>query len=104
MDSDLGRAITSRLLLARQAAKLTQEEVATELKVSRQLVSKWERGLTSPTLPQFTRLCAMYGVSPAYVLLGVHETPMVLKRIMRGLSPGEDAQHPASGSSAEGAE
>jgi transcriptional regulator with XRE-family HTH domain len=86
MDSDLGRAITRRLLLARQAAKLTQGEVAAELRVSRQLVSKWEHGRSSPTLPQFTRMCALYGVAPAFLLLGTTETPTVLKRIMRSLA------------------
>lgn len=68
MNSDSG--IRRRLFLAREAAKLTQGEVAKELGASRQSVSRWEQGHSSPTPEQMRELCVLYGVTPSYLLFG----------------------------------
>jgi len=64
-----------RLLLAREAAKLTQAEVAEELtrlghKATRQAVGRWEAGEADPTMEQVAALFPLYGVTPSYIFLG----------------------------------
>lgn len=79
--------IRRRLLLAREAAKFTQVEVAKEMKVSRQTVSRWESGHSSPTLEQFADLCVLYGVTCYYVLRGTAESAgCIYNRVVRAES------------------
>lgn len=64
-----------RLLLAREAAKLTQTEVAEELtrlghKTTRQAVGRWEAGKADPSMEQLCALFPLYGVTPSYIFLG----------------------------------
>lgn len=47
----------------RRAAKLTQEDVATILGVSRQTVGKWESGKATPELDKLISLCDLLGCS-----------------------------------------
>ncbi|MBE6608883.1 MAG: helix-turn-helix transcriptional regulator [Ruminococcaceae bacterium] len=47
----------------RKDAKLSQEELASKLFVSRQTVSQWENNQTSPTVDNFLRLCEVFGIS-----------------------------------------
>lgn len=47
----------------RKNAKLSQEELASKLFVSRQTVSQWENDQTSPTVDNFLRLCEVFGIS-----------------------------------------
>lgn len=76
--------IRRRLFLAREQAKLTQAAVAKEMGVSRQMVSRWESGASSPTLEQFADLCALYGVTCYYVLRGAGESAgAIYARVVR---------------------
>lgn len=70
MLSNRRHEIRRRLVGARQAAKLTQVDVASEMSVTRQTVSSWERGSTAPSIEQFAVLCAVYGVSSDLILYG----------------------------------
>lgn len=45
-----------RLRTARRAAGFTQKELAEELGVEAITVSRWERGVTSPSLPRLRRI------------------------------------------------
>ena len=47
----------------RKDAKLSQEELASKLFVSRQTVSQWENNQTSPTIDNLLRLCDIFSVS-----------------------------------------
>lgn len=47
---------------------LSQEHIAEELHVVRQTVSKWENGLSSPSIEQVIDLSRMFGVSTALLL------------------------------------
>ena len=47
----------------RKDSKLSQEELASKLFVSRQTVSQWENNQTSPTVDNFLRLCEVFGIS-----------------------------------------
>lgn len=58
----------------RKEAKLSQEDVAEKLHISRQAVSKWEMGQSSPDAETCAKLCEVLGVSPERLLLGI-ETP-----------------------------
>lgn len=55
--------IGSRLKFARQNAKYTQEQAATELNVSRQTVSNWENNKTYPELSHVIQMSDMYKLS-----------------------------------------
>lgn len=53
----------SNLKKMRKAAKLTQEQVAEKLNVSRQSVAKWESGETLPDIESCILLSKLYGVT-----------------------------------------
>ena len=63
--------ISKRLTKFRKAAKLSQEEVADKLNVSRQTVSKWETGQSTPDFDKIAPLCELYNVSTDELLRGV---------------------------------
>ena len=50
---------SERVIAARKAKNLTQEQVAQALGVSRQMVSHWENGRAEPTQEQREALCAL---------------------------------------------
>ena len=51
------------LVQLRKMKKMTQEEIAGELGVSRQAVAKWETGETVPDLDKCRRLAELFEVS-----------------------------------------
>lgn len=59
---------------AREKAGITQEELAEQMEVSRQTISRWETGATRPSADKLTRLSQVLGVS-ADALLGVEPIP-----------------------------
>lgn len=61
-------SLPERLMKLRKAANLSQEEVADKLEVSRQTVSKWETGQSSPDLDKVLPLCELYNVTPDELL------------------------------------
>ena len=63
--------ISKRLTKYRKAAKLSQEEVAEKLNVSRQTVSKWETGQSTPDFDKIAPLCELYNISTDELLRGV---------------------------------
>lgn len=62
--------LCERLAELRKNANLSQEKLAEKLNISRQAVSKWESGTTSPDLNNLISLGEIYGVSTDYILLG----------------------------------
>lgn len=60
--------LPERLIKLRKAAGLSQEEVADKLEVTRQTVSKWETGQSSPDLDKVLPLCSLYNVTPDELL------------------------------------
>ena len=55
--------VAQRLANARRARGITQEELANRLGVSRQAVSNWERGETSPDTDNLIALAHIYHMS-----------------------------------------
>ncbi|MDT8336937.1 MAG: helix-turn-helix transcriptional regulator [Candidatus Izemoplasmatales bacterium] len=52
----------------RKANKLSQEELAQRLNVSRQTVSKWETGIVMPDINNLLKLSEIFNVSTDYIL------------------------------------
>lgn len=55
--------ISQRLVNLRKAKGYSQEELAAKLGISRQAVSKWERGEASPDTDNLILLSKLYGIS-----------------------------------------
>ena len=55
--------IGARIAACRKRAGMSQEKLANELNISRQAVSRWESGDTTPTMDKLKSLAKIYGVS-----------------------------------------
>lgn len=64
---DLGE----KLIELRKDKKLSQEEVADKLNVTRQTVSKWETNQSTPDFDKIVPLCNLYSITPDELLIGV---------------------------------
>ena len=62
--------MAERLVARRKEAGYSQEALAAELGVSRQAVSKWERGEASPDTDNLIALAGLYGVTLDELLFG----------------------------------
>ena len=60
-----------KLRAAREAVGLTQERLAFKAGVHRTYVSLLERGIKSPTIDVFFRICKSLGVSPSKIIARV---------------------------------
>jgi transcriptional regulator with XRE-family HTH domain len=58
VDTESG-GVGARLRTARRAAGLTQKQLAEALSVEAITVSRWERGVTSPSLPRLRRIAEL---------------------------------------------
>lgn len=70
-DEAVTRTLGETLLAHRTRCQMTQEFVAGSLGVSRQAVSKWEKGLSSPSTANLLALAKLYGVSVEELLRNV---------------------------------
>ncbi|MBQ5952187.1 MAG: helix-turn-helix transcriptional regulator [Lachnospiraceae bacterium] len=66
--------IASKIRNSRTEARLTQEQAAEHLGVSRQTISNWETGKSYPDIVSVLKMSDIYGVSLDYLLKG--EEPM----------------------------
>jgi len=57
-----------KIVELRKSKGLSQEELAEQLGVSRQAVSRWELGQTLPDIPNLLQLCELFGVSADYLV------------------------------------
>ena len=55
--------IGAKIAACRKRAGMSQEKLANELNISRQAVSRWESGDTTPTMDKLKTLARIYGVS-----------------------------------------
>lgn len=62
----------------RKAKGLSQEDMAEKLGVSRQAISKWENGLTSPEMANIAGICEILEVTPNK-LMGFQDEPVTEK-------------------------
>lgn len=66
--------ISERLYDLRKDKKISQEELANALGVSRQSVSKWETGESTPDFDKIIPLCKFYGITSDELLTGKKES------------------------------
>ena len=57
-----------KLQLLRKSRGLSQEQLAAELDVSRQAISKWECGDSTPDLDKLRDICAYFGVTTDHLI------------------------------------
>lgn len=67
--------IADRIQRLRKAKGMSQEELADQIGVSRQAVSKWESGQTSPDLEKIILLSDFFDVTTDYLLKGLEPSP-----------------------------
>lgn len=62
--------IGGKIMTQRKLRGWSQEELANQLQVSRQSVSKWESGASTPDLDRIVAMSQLFGVSTDYLLTG----------------------------------
>ena len=67
--------VGERIQQLRKAAGLSQEQLAEQLDVSRQSVSKWELNDAAPEIPKIIALSELFGVSTDELLKGAKNIP-----------------------------
>lgn len=67
--------LNEKILYYRKAAKLSQEELADRVGVSRQAVSKWELGESTPDVDKLLSLARAFGVTTDELLDGSETEP-----------------------------
>lgn len=87
------REIADRLYTFRKNSGLSQEELAEKIGVSRQAVSKWERGEASPDTENLILLAKTYGVSLDELILSREEPKKTQKNsgARQDETPGKNA-------------
>lgn len=59
------------LAAARVNAKMTQSDVAKEMRVSKQTIVNWEKGKIIPKPAQFEMMCRLYGLDVNDIFLPI---------------------------------
>ena len=67
--------IGERIMALRKEKNISQSELAKRLNVSRQAVSKWEQGVSSPDTERLIRLAEILGTEVEYLATGTHPEP-----------------------------
>ena len=67
--------ISERITALRKEKDISQTELAKRLNVSRQAVSKWEQGVSSPDTAKLIQLAEILGTEVEYLATGVHPEP-----------------------------
>lgn len=62
------------LAAARVNAKMTQEDTARAMKVSKTTVVNWEKGKVIPRIPEVEMMSRLYGVPQDYIFLPCYST------------------------------
>jgi transcriptional regulator with XRE-family HTH domain len=62
--------VGERLYKLRKEKNISQEELANVLDVSRQTISKWETGESTPDFNKICPLCEYYGITSDELLTG----------------------------------
>ena len=75
-------SIGERIIALRKERNISQVELAKQLSVSRQAVSKWENDQTAPDTLKLIRLSEILDTDVEYLATGVHTTRTPLSRIV----------------------
>ena len=69
----MNETIGNRITKFRKAKGMTQEELANQLGVSSQAVSKWENDISCPDISLLPKLCRMLGITVDELLTGKND-------------------------------
>ena len=67
--------IGERIMALRKEKNISQTALAKRLNVSRQAVSKWEQGVSSPDTERLIQLAEILGTEVEYLATGTHPEP-----------------------------
>ena len=67
--------IAERIIALRKEKNISQGDLAKKLNVSRQAVSKWEQGLSSPDTAKLIQLAEVFDTEVEYLATGIHPEP-----------------------------
>ena len=79
MDQINNEKVGSYISELRKAKKLTQKDLADKLYVSDKTVSKWERGVSMPSIPLLMPLANLFDITVTELLKGEHQNIESLK-------------------------
>ena len=68
-------SLGERITELRTAAGISQNQLAKAMEVSRQAVSKWEQGVSSPDTERLIQLAEILGTEVEYLATGTHPEP-----------------------------
>ncbi len=68
--------LADKIMNLRKKCGWSQEELADQLEISRQSVSKWESGASVPELDKIVKMSSLFGVSTDYLLKEEAEEPV----------------------------
>ena len=68
-------SLGERITELRTAAGISQNQLAKAMEVSRQAVSKWEQGTSSPDTERLIQLAEILGTEVEYLATGTHPEP-----------------------------
>ena len=60
--------LADKIMTLRKKCGWSQEDLADQLGISRQSVSKWESGMSIPDLEKIVKMSSLFGVSTDYLL------------------------------------
>lgn len=63
-------SFATNLSTLRKKSGLSQDKLAEQLNISRQAISKWESGMSSPDIDTLLNICSILKVTPDQLLLG----------------------------------
>jgi transcriptional regulator with XRE-family HTH domain len=117
-EDTVGEGVGDRIRNARRTAELTQSQLAEALAVEAITVSRWERGVTTPSLARLARIAQATGTAVSELVLPSDEAPPhvvelaelrrefdelrgQVERMVRALGrlalPGQTGRRPAAG-------
>ena len=80
--------LAEKIMSLRKRAGWSQEELASQLGVSRQSVSKWESALSIPDIAKITQLSELFGVTTDYLLKDeIEDLPVPVPQTESGYMP-----------------
>lgn len=71
-------SIHENLKLARKKTNLTQQQVADSIGISRQAISQWESGKSTPDVETLQLLCKLYNITPNELLIESENLPKAI--------------------------
>lgn len=77
--------LADRIQYLRKTKGLSQEELADKIGVSRQAVSKWESGQSTPDIEKIVILSELFAVTTDYLLKGVEPADRTDPKTVRSL-------------------